>query len=86
LSKNLAPEAVSGDATLHAFTINYQPWIPGLDPPYVVAIVEFPEQVGLRVTTGIVGIDPDDVVIGMPLRVVFENYEDVWLPFFEPAT
>jgi len=85
LSKNLVPDAVSGDATLHAFTINHQPWIPGLDPPYVIAIVEFPEQVGLRLTTGLVAVDFDDVVIGMPLRVVFDNYEDVWLPFFTPA-
>ena len=85
LSKHLAPEAVSGKATLHAFTINHQPWIPGLDPPYVIAIVEFPEQEGLRLTTSLVRIEPDDVHIGLPLRVTFVNYEDVWLPFFEPA-
>jgi uncharacterized OB-fold protein len=47
--------------------------------------VEFPEQVGLRLTTGIVGCEPDDVHVGMPVRVVFDNYEDVWLPFFEPV-
>lgn len=85
LSKNLAPDAVSGDATLHAFTINYQPWIPGLDPPYVIAIVEFPEQNGLRLTTGLVGVEHDAVRIGMPVHVVFDNYEDVWMPFFEPS-
>jgi uncharacterized OB-fold protein len=76
---------VSGNATVHGFTINYQPWIPGLDPPYVIAIVEFPEQVALRLTTGIVGCEPDDVYVGMPVRVVFDYYEDVWLPFFEPV-
>ena len=85
LSKNLSPEPVSGDATVHGFTINYQPWIPGLDPPYVIAIVEFPEQVGLRLTTGIVGCEPGDVRVGMAVHVVFDNYEDVWLPFFEPV-
>jgi uncharacterized OB-fold protein len=86
LSKHLEPEAVSGAATVHAFTVNHQPWIPGLDPPYVIAIVEFPEQVGLRITTGVVGCDPDDVHVGMPVRVVFDNYEDVWLPFVEPVS
>ena len=85
LSKNLAPEPVSGNATVHGFTINHQPWIPGLDPPYVIAIVEFPEQVGLRLTTGIVNCAPEDVYVDMPVRVVFDNYEDVWLPFFEPG-
>ena len=85
LSKELDVEAVSGQATLHTFTVNHQAWYPGLDPPYVIAIVELPEQDGLRLTTGIVGCDPDAVEIGMPLQVTFENYEDVWLPFFEPA-
>lgn len=85
LSKDLAPEVVSGRAVLHAFTVNHQPWYPGLDPPYVIAIVALPEQEGLRLTTGIVGCPVDDITIGMPLRVVFEQYEDVWLPFFEPA-
>ncbi len=32
----------------------YQPWMPGPEPPYVVAIVELPEQEGLRLTTNIV--------------------------------
>ena len=84
LDKDIAPEAVSGKAVLHTFTVNHQPWYPGLDPPYVVAIVALPEQEGLRLTTGIVGCAVDDVRIGMPLRVVFEQYDDVWLPFFEP--
>jgi uncharacterized OB-fold protein len=75
---------VSGAATLHTFTVNHQPWYPGLDPPYVIAVVELMEQEALRLTTGIVGCAPGDVVIGMPVRVVFEQYEDVWLPFFEP--
>ena len=84
LSKNLAVEVVSGEATLHTFTVNHQAWYPSLDPPYVIAIVELPEQAGLRLTTGLVGCDIDDVAIGMPLRVTFDQYEDVWLPFFEP--
>jgi hypothetical protein len=69
---------------LHTFTVNHQPWYPGLDPPYVVGIVALPEQRGLRVTAGIVGVEPADVRIGMSLRVTFEQYDDVWLPFFEP--
>jgi uncharacterized OB-fold protein len=84
LSKERAVESVSGDATLHTFTVNHQPWYPNLDPPYVIAIVALPEQDGLRLTTGIVGCEIDDVRIGMPLHVVFEHYEDVWLPFFGP--
>ncbi len=85
LGKHLAPDDASGHATVHTFTVNHQSWYPGLDPPYVVAIVELPEQRGLRLTTNLVNCEPGDVRIGMPVRVVFEQYDDVWLPFFEPV-
>lgn len=84
-SKALVPEAVAGTAVLHTYTVNRQAWLPGFDPPYVVAIVELPEQEGLRLTTNLVNCALDDVRIGMPVRVVFEQWEDVWLPLFEPA-
>jgi uncharacterized OB-fold protein len=88
LSREIAPEPVSGDGVIHTFTINHQSWIPTFDPPYVVAIVELPEQVGLRLTTNIVGCPPDEVFIGLAVRVRFEHYDDngyeVWLPLFEP--
>jgi uncharacterized OB-fold protein len=82
--RELAPEVTSGRATLHTYTVNHQPWYPGLEPPYVVGIVELPEQEDMRLTAGLVGISPEGVRIGMELRVTFEQYEDVWLPFFEP--
>lgn len=84
-SWELAPEAVSGEAVVHTFTINHQAWIPGFEPPYVVAIVELPEQEGLRLTTNIVNCEPADVRIGLPVKVVFDHWDDVWLPLFEPA-
>jgi uncharacterized OB-fold protein len=85
LTKTLAPEPVSGRATVASYTINVQPWIPGFDPPYVIAIVEIEEEPAVRLTTNIVGCSPDDVQIGMPVQVVFEQYDDVWLPLFQPA-
>lgn len=85
LSREVAPAVASGDATVASFTINRQPWYPGLDPPYVVALVELPEQRDLRLMTNIVGCDPTAVTIGMSVRVTFEQYDDVWLPMFEPA-
>ena len=84
-SKDVAPEAVAGTATLHTHTVNRQAWLPGFDPPYVVAIVDLTEQDGLRLTTNLVNCALDEVRIGMALRVVFEQWDDVWLPLFEPA-
>lgn len=85
LTKTLSPQAVSGRATVATFTINWQPWIPGFDPPYAIAIVEIEEQPSVRLTTNIVGCPPESVHIGMPVKVRFEPREDVWLPLFEPA-
>jgi uncharacterized OB-fold protein len=42
------------------------------------------EQPGLRLTTNIVNCAIEEVRIGMRVRVLFEPYEDVWLPLFEP--
>jgi uncharacterized OB-fold protein len=88
LSKDVVPEPVSGRATVATFTINHQPWMPGPELPYAVAIVEIVEQPDVRLTTNIVGCAPDDVSIGMPVRVVFERHpdapDDVYLPLFEP--
>lgn len=85
LSRSLSVAAASGFGTVHTFTVNWQPWYPNLDPPYVVAIVELPEQEGLRLTTNIVGCSPDEVSIGAAVRVSFEEYDGVWLPMFELA-
>ena len=84
-SKNLAPEAVSGKAIVATYSVNYQPWMPGPELPYIVAIVAIPEQDGLRLTTNLVGIAPDDARIGMDLEVTFEHHEDVWIPLFRPV-
>ncbi len=84
LSKEVAPEPVSGKAIVVTYTINYQAWIPGFDPPYAVAIVEITEQPGVRLFTNIVNSPLEDVQIGMPVRVTFEHNGDVWIPLFEP--
>ena len=54
------------------YTINHQPWYPGLDPPYVVAIVEIDEQPDVRLMTNIVNCGVEKVYVGMPVRVLFE--------------
>jgi uncharacterized OB-fold protein len=83
-TKTLAPSPVSGRATVATFTINHQPWIPTFDPPYAVAIVEIEEQPSVRLMTNIVECAPEDVTVGLPVEVVFEQYDDVWIPLFRP--
>lgn len=82
-SFDVAPQAVSGKGKVLSYTINYQPWTPGLEVPYVVAIIELVEQSGLQFVSNVVGMPVTDVYIDMPVRVSFLNVEDVWLPLFE---
>jgi len=85
LSRDSGVKTVSGRATVHTWTINHQPWIPGFDPPYVVAVVEIEEQPDVRLMTNIVNCEPDEVEIGMPVKVLFDEREDgIFLPLFEP--
>ena len=85
LSDDIYVDPVSGRGTLATYTVNHQAWLPDFPPPYVIAIVELEEQSGLRLTSNIVKCDESELRIGMPLRVVFELCEDVYLPLFEPV-
>jgi uncharacterized OB-fold protein len=83
-SRDVAPEAVSGRAEVFSCTVNHQPW-DGSTEPWSIAIVAFPEQEGLRLTTNVVGCPPEDVHIGMAVQVAFEQHDDVFFPVFEPV-
>lgn len=85
-SRSLGPQAVSGRATVASFTVNRQPFMPGWDPPYVIAIVEIDEDPTIRLMTNIEGCDIDDVHIGMPVEVVFEESGEWWIPLFRPRS
>lgn len=80
----LAVADLSGTGTVEGFTVNHQSWHPAHEPPYVIAIVAIDEDPTVRITTNIVNCDPDDVRIGLPVKVLFEQCDDVWLPLFEP--
>jgi uncharacterized OB-fold protein len=81
----VAPQPVSGLATILTYTINVQQWSPDQDP-YVIAIVGIDEQEDLRLTTNIVDCDPWSVRIGDRVKVVFLHRHGVYYPLFRPHT
>src|SRR5262245_8830634 len=62
------PSVVSGRATVVGFTINEHQWHPAFPPPYVVAVVALEEDADVRLTTNIVGCEPDEVHIGQQVK------------------
>lgn len=76
--------AAAGDGTIHSFVVCHHPPVPPFAYPNVVVLVELAE--GTRLVSRLVGIDPDEVAIGMPVRVGFETVEgDLALHFFRPV-
>jgi len=80
----LGPEPVSGRGVIFTFTVNDQGFNPSVPTPYVIAIVELAEQHDLRIPTNIVGCEPEQLQCGMPVRVLFEQHGEVFVPLFEP--
>jgi uncharacterized OB-fold protein len=85
VSENVAPRPVSGRGRVYTYTINRRAWSPGLEVPYVIAIVQLDEQPDLRLMTNIVGCPPDEVAIDMPVQVDFRAQGDAFVPVFRLA-
>jgi uncharacterized OB-fold protein len=88
-STDVAPDVVSGRATVAGFTVTHHQWFPGFPPPYAIAVVELDDQPDVRLTTNVIECDLDDLRVGMRVRVTFEHWSDdggdVWIPLFRPA-
>jgi uncharacterized OB-fold protein len=77
-------EATSGKGTVFTHTTNAHPYNPAVPVPYNISIVELVEQEGLRFTTNVVDCPPEEVHVGMPVRVQFEQHGEVFVPVFVP--
>ncbi|MGD9895376.1 MAG: Zn-ribbon domain-containing OB-fold protein [Dehalococcoidia bacterium] len=86
LHEALAWVPASGRATLFTYAVMHQKYHPGFydDLPYNIAVVELDE--GPRLNTNIIGIANEELRVGMPLQVTFEDVgEGVRLPKFTPV-
>ncbi|MFI0355576.1 OB-fold domain-containing protein [Actinomadura sp. 9N407] len=75
----------SGRGEVYSYVVHHHPPVPGRTPPYVVAVVELEE--GVRVVGNVNGCPPEDVTVGMPVKLTFERVDDdLTLPQWLPAT
>ena len=82
-SENVAAEAVAGTGVIDTYTVNHQPWLPGLEVPYVIARIRLDGVPGVYLTTNIVGCKVDEVDFDDRVRVTFEEQDGIWFPLFE---
>ena len=86
-SEELSWKEVSGEGTVYSFTIPRQ--VVDNSPafnerlPFVVAVVQLEE--GPRLISNIIGLPPEEVRIGMKVKVSFEDVSpEIALPKFRP--
>jgi hypothetical protein len=78
LSPNVEMVPASGRGTLYSYTVMR------LAQPYIPAMVELEE--GPRVFTNLVDAEPEEIRIGMTLRLVFKPTDgDLPVPMFAPG-
>jgi len=87
LSSAVEWKRASGRGTVYSYTVTHQNQAPGFREtlPYVLAIVELAE--GPRLMTNVVECPPDQVTIGMPVEVVFDDVTpETTLAKFRPGS
>jgi len=81
-SPELGWEKVSGFGKVTHYTIVYMGPSDAFETPYVLALIELDE--GVRMMSNVL-CPPEQVKIGMPVRVTFEKRQNVFMPMFVPG-
>jgi uncharacterized OB-fold protein len=87
LSQDLSWREASGRGTLYSYTVCRRPQAPEFaeDTPYILAAITLEE--GPRMSSLLVDADPDNVTIGVPVEVAWDDdvSPDLSMPYFRPA-
>ena len=67
-------QVAAGTGTVYSYVVHRHPPVPGKRLPIVIALVELTE--GVRMLGELHGISPDQVSIGLPVRVDFTRIDD----------
>ncbi|CAM2746603.1 hypothetical protein BST27_01975 [Mycobacterium intermedium] len=84
LSGDLRWTPSRGFGEIYSWTLVHRPVTAQFQPPYAPAIVILDE--GYQMLTNIVGVAPQDLAIGLRVRVQFHRIDDVTLPYFTSAS
>jgi uncharacterized protein len=75
----------AGTGEVYSYVVHHHPPVPGKKLPIVIALVQLPE--GVRMTGELLGVKPDEVRIGLPVRAEFVKIDDdLTLPAWRAAS
>lgn len=76
---------LEGTGTVYSYSILHHPQHPAFEYPVLAALVDLDE--GIRVVTNLVGLEKDQISIGMRVSVRFLEVQDgAKIPVFGPIT
>jgi uncharacterized protein len=76
-------EPSTGHGTVYSVTVVHRAPGPGFELPFALAVIDLDD--GGTMLTHVVGIEPDEVSIGLRVQVHFQKYtEEITLPYFIP--
>jgi uncharacterized OB-fold protein/acyl dehydratase len=74
----------AGTGEVYSYLVHHHPPVPGKTLPIVIALVALPE--GVRMVGELLGARPDEVRVGMPVRVDYVRIDgELTLPAWRPA-
>jgi hypothetical protein len=77
---------VPGRGEVYTYTLVHRPMAADQKLPFVIAVVALADSGGVRMISNVVGCDPAEVRIGMPVELVWEDMsEDLAVPRFRPV-
>jgi uncharacterized OB-fold protein/acyl dehydratase len=67
-------QVAAGTGTVYSYVVHRHPPVPGKQLPIVIALVELTE--GVRMLGELHGVSPDEVAVGLPVRVAYARVDD----------
>jgi uncharacterized OB-fold protein len=71
-NRAMSPFEITDRGRIYSYTVNYQRWLPDLEVPYPIVLVEFDDHPGVRIVGRLRGRDPDRIAIGDEVEIGFE--------------
>ncbi len=83
----LAWKPVGGRGQVFSFTVIHHPAIPQLreQVPYAAVVVELDEAPEARLVSNLLDVSPDEIEVGMPVELAWDEVEGVVFPRFRSA-
>ena len=77
---------VAGRGEVYTYTIVHRPIAAGQELPYIIAVIALEDAGGVRMISNLVGLDPDELEIGLAVELVWEDMSaELAIPRFRPV-